>query len=146
MKEARDVVVQLKFYDFTNGGADQRPVPSFRWFTHSKSFYSEERFAAFKQKEEVKVEKAAQAEAIADDATTSKEEEVAPPSERKKIRQEEARLGTYVASALENIYQSDWMPEDAEYVFDVHKERPGREYENVDVLALHWRSATHRFD
>jgi hypothetical protein len=43
--------------------------------------------------------KAAQAEAIVDDAMVAKEEEVAPPSERKKIRQEEARLGTYVASA-----------------------------------------------
>src|SRR5688500_533239 len=38
--EARDVVVQLKFYDFANGADEGRPTPSFRWFTHSKSFYS----------------------------------------------------------------------------------------------------------
>jgi hypothetical protein len=83
VKEARDVVVQLKFYDFANGGDDGRPAPSFRWLTHSKSFYTEERFAAFKQKEEVKVEKAAQAEAIVDDVTAAKEEEVGPQSDRK---------------------------------------------------------------
>jgi hypothetical protein len=52
----------------------------------------------------------------------------------------ERRLGTYVVSALESIYQSDHAPEDAPYVFDVHNERAGSEFENVDVMAAHWRS------
>jgi hypothetical protein len=55
-------------------------------------------------------------------------------------RQEERRLGTYVVSTLENIYQSDHTPDDAPYVFDVHNDRAGTEFENVDVMAAHWRS------
>ncbi len=143
--DARDLVVQLKFYDFTSPPDDGRPVPAFRWHTHAKSFYSDERFARFKQQQEAAVARAASNEVVVSESAeaTHDEPEPAPPSERRKIRQEEARLGSYVASALENIYQSDLAPEEAEYVFDVHKERPGAEFENVDVLAVHWRSDSH---
>lgn len=82
---------------------------------------------------------AANAEKASDGQTD--EDFVAPP-ERRKNRQEEGRLGTYVVSALENIYQSDGAPDDAPYVFDVHNDRPGNEYENVDLIAVHWRTAT----
>jgi hypothetical protein len=44
-------------------------------------------------------------------------------------------------TVLENIYQSEHTPEDSDYVFDVHSDRPGSEFENVDLLAVHWRSA-----
>ena len=32
-------------------------------------------------------------------------------------------------------------PDDAPYVFDVHHDRAGSDYENVNVLAIHWRSS-----
>lgn len=143
--DAREVVVQLKFYDFATPPDDGRQSPDFRWHTHAKSFYSDERYARFKQQQEAEVARAASNEVTAPEAsgTNGDEPDPTPVSERRKIRQEEARLGTYVASTLENIYQSDFAPDEAEYVFDVHKERPGSEFENVDVLAVHWRSDEH---
>lgn len=143
--DARDVVVQLKFYDFASPPDDGREAPGFRWYTHAKSFLSEERFEGFKRQQEAEVARVASSEVVAAELAEAEAvaDERAPATERRKIRQEEARLGTYVASALENIYQSDAAPEDAEYVFDVHKERPGAEFENVDVLAVHWRSESY---
>lgn len=143
--DARDVVVQLKFYDFTSAPDDGRPAPEFRWHMPAKSFYSEERFARFKQQQEAEVARVASNAVIVSQSAeaTHDEPEPAPPSERRKIRQEQAWLGSYVALALENIYQSDLAPADAVYVFDVHKERPGSEFENVDVLPVHWWSDAH---
>lgn len=68
------------------------------------------------------------------------EEEQAPSREGRRLRQEESRLGAYVVGALEDLYQSESAPADTSYVFGVHKERAGSEYENIDVLAVHWRS------
>jgi hypothetical protein len=49
-------------------------------------------------------------------------------------------LVAYVKSALEEIYASDAGPEDKDFVFDVHSARKGSSFENVDLLAVHWRS------
>jgi hypothetical protein len=66
------------------------------------------------------------------------EEEEAPV--KKPNRQEEARLCKYVEAALETLYASDFGPDDVQIAYDVHSERPGSEFENMDVVAIHWRS------
>jgi hypothetical protein len=106
-----------------------------------KSFYSEERYAKLKSAQEQQATTAEQAEQpeVAE-VEADEEEQDGPQKERRRNRQEERRLGTYVVSALENIYQSDHTPEEAPYVFDVHSDRAGTEFENVDVMAAHWRS------
>jgi hypothetical protein len=135
---ARDLVVRLRYFDF-EAPDDQIPKPSFRWHGHAKSFYSPERFQRLQQEQAIEATNAEQAE-IAAPEEQEEEDEAAPREARPRNRQEERRLGTYVVSALENIYQSDHTPEDASYVFDVHSDRPGTEFENVDLLAVHWRS------
>ena len=45
----------------------------------------------------------------------------------------------YVEEALENLYASDYGP-DVTVAYDIHNERPGKEFENMDVIAVHWRS------
>ena len=78
-----------------------------------------------------------------EEAIEETEEEVPKPvAPTREYRQEEARLCTYVKDALADLYGTDYGP-DVEYVFDVHNERPGSEFENVDVLAVHWRSDQH---
>jgi hypothetical protein len=66
------------------------------------------------------------------------EEEVAP---KRATKQEEARLVTYIRDGLTSIYDSDFLPQGAEdYIFDVHNDRGGSDFENVDLLGFHWRS------
>lgn len=67
------------------------------------------------------------------------EEGDVPAPARRSYRQEEARLVTYVVEALETVYASEYGPE-RETIFDVHNQRPGNAFENVDVIAAHWRS------
>src|SRR5579859_719943 len=141
--DARRLVVSLKYFDFDAPPEDGRPKPPFRWYSHAKSFYSEERFAKLQTAQEQQARTAEQAEAEQTrvvEADVDEEEPDAPQKERRRNRQEERRLGTYVVSALENIYQSDHTPDEAPYVFDVHSDRAGTEFENVDVMAAHWRS------
>jgi len=142
VRDARRLVVSLRYYDFDAPTEDGRARPDFRWYGHAKSFYTEERFAKLQRKTEAEATHAEQQEAAKPSVPeVDEEEEPAAPRERRRNRQEERRLGTYVVSALENIYQSDHTPEDAPYVFDVHNDRAGSDYENVDVLAIHWRSS-----
>ena len=46
----------------------------------------------------------------------------------------------YLKDALEDLYASDFGPTDRPCVFDVHHERPGGAFENVDLVAIHWRT------
>lgn len=139
--EARQLVLSLKYFDFDAPPEDGRPRPAFRWYSHARSFYSEERFANLKKAQEQQATTAEQAEqGPVVEVEADDEEQETPPRERRRNRQEERRLGTYVVSALENLYQSDHAPDEAPYVFDVHSERGGAEFENVDVMAAHWRS------
>jgi hypothetical protein len=135
---ARGLVVRLRYFDF-DAPDDQVLKPPFRWHGHAKSFYSTERFEKLQQAQALEASNAEQEEASAPEEPQEDEDEAAP-RERPRNRQEERRLGAYVLSALENIYQSDQTPEDSSYVFDVHNDRPGTEFENVDLLAVHWRS------
>jgi hypothetical protein len=135
--DARGLVLTLKFFDF-DAPDEGRPKPSFRWYSHARSFYSEDRYAKLQKTQEQKASSAEQAAVAA--VEPEEEEPETPQKERRRNRQEEGRLGSYVVSALENIYQSDHIPQDAPYVFDVHSDRAGSEFENVDVMAVHWRS------
>lgn len=136
--DARRLVVSLKYFDFDAPMEDARTKPPFRWYSHAKSFYSEERYAKLQNAQEQQAIKAEQV--VVADVEPEDDEQDAPPKERRRSRQEERRLGTYVVATLENIYQSDYTPEDSPYVFDVHNDRAGTEFENVDVMAAHWRS------
>ena len=139
--DARRLVVSLKYFDFDAPPEEGRPKPPYRWYSHARSFYSEEQFAKLQHAQEQQATSAEQAEpGAAPEVETDDDESDAAPKERRRNRQEERRLGTYVVSALESIYQSDHAPENAPYVFDVHSERAGTEFENVDVMAAHWRS------
>ena len=139
--DARRLVVSLKYFDFDAPPEDGRPKPPFHWYSHARSFYTEEQFAKLKKAQEQQATSAEQTEAgTAAEVETEDDEPDVLPKERRRNRQEERRLGTYVVSALESIYQSDHTPDDAPYVFDVHNERAGSEFENVDVMAAHWRS------
>lgn len=42
--------------------------------------------------------------------------------------------------ALETIDASDFAPPDKQVAFDVHNFRAGTSYENLDVIAVHWRT------
>jgi hypothetical protein len=122
----------MKFFDFDGepDGATHRPA--FRFYHRGRSFFSEEAYQAA----EAKTEAAAQ---VAGETAPGTEGEEAPTPRAREYRQEEARLVTYVREQLETICGSDFGP-DADIVFDVHNQRPGNDFENVDVIAVHWRS------
>lgn len=133
--DSRGVAVRLRYFDFDE--PDELPKPDRRWFAHARSFYTEE---AFERLRRVQEEQATRAETADTVKEVDEEDDIKPRNERRQARQEEARLGTYVVGALENIYQSDYAPTESPYAFDVHSERPGSEFENVDAIAVHWRS------
>lgn len=138
--DARAMVVRLRYFDFEAPVDDQFPKPDFRWYGKAKSIYSVERYQSLQRAEDARATDAEREEAAEVEAE-EEEEEVAPVKERPKNRQEERRLGTYAVTTLESLYQSEHAPDDSDYVFDVHSDRPGNEFENVDLLAVHWRSA-----
>lgn len=132
---ARPLVVELQFFDPESSRERGIPEPGFRFGHLGRSFYSEERYSqALKEQEK---ETAEQAEDASRQASTTSPEEV---TISRVNRQEEARLVTYVKSALEELYASDLGPEDTDFVFDVHSARKGSSFENVDLIAVHWRS------
>jgi hypothetical protein len=133
--DPRPLVAALQFIDPESRRERGIPTPNFEYGHLGRSFYSKERY----DKEQEHQEKATAEEA--EDA--SREASAASPEEittTRANRQEEARLVTYVKSALEELYASDVGPEDTEFVFDVHSARKGSSFENVDLIAVHWRS------
>jgi hypothetical protein len=135
---ARQLVVKLKFFDFDAPSDPTKPMPSFRWHHHGKSFFSEEGFKQVLSETELEADDAAAAAAPEVPSDDTPEAAVAA---KRPNRQEEARLVRFIVDALGDVYSSDSAPEDAEVAFDVHNERAGTEYENVDVIAVHWHSA-----
>ena len=129
--DARDLVVELKFFDPKSSDERGIPKPPFKFHHLKRSFYLEENYAR-----ELRAQEQAAAEA-ASDAEVAAPEEI--PTSRTN-RQEEARLVTYVKSALEDLYSGDATPDDKDCVFDVHSARAGGSFENVDLIAVHWRS------
>lgn len=138
IEDPRPLIVALTYVDREDLLARGLEVPSFDFHHLGRSFYTEARY----REELAQVE--AETEREADDASRSvaavePSVELPPP---RAYRQDEARLTTYVKRALDDLYANDRSSEDTAYVFDVHSERAGSAFENVDVLALHWRSAT----
>src|SRR6266849_4118044 len=133
---AKDLVLKLRFFDFEGEVDPTMPRPDFKFYHKGRSFYSEEAFR------EVEAKTEAQAEEAGSSATVDRlvHEDVENESPRRSNRREEARLVTYVKTALADIYDSEFRPERAEFVFDVHNDRSGTDLENVDLLAFHWRS------
>jgi hypothetical protein len=139
-RNARALVLRLKYFDFDSPPGDGLPRPEMRWYSHARSVYSEEAYQRLQTEREAEATSAERQEAERPDTELEEEEAPTPATERRRNRQEEGRLGAYVRSALENIYQSEATPEECDWVFDVHNDRPGNEYENVDLIAVHWRS------
>ncbi len=125
MGNARELVVALRLRD----GSENADCTTGLQYSHSgRSFYTP---AALQELERQTDEAASRAE----DAEAEEE-----PSTVQKKKREEARLVRYVETALEELYWTDYGPEAHDYVFDVHDQRMGSDLENVDVLAVHWRS------
>jgi len=132
--DARPVVVELKFFDPESSRERGIPVPDFKFHHLGRSFYSEERYKQELKKQEEATTK--EADAASRQASVAAPEE---PTVSRTNRQEEARLVAYVKSALEDLYSSEAIPEDRTIVFDVHSARKGSSFENVDLIAVHWR-------
>ncbi|MGH9422300.1 MAG: hypothetical protein ACRD3J_20145 [Thermoanaerobaculia bacterium] len=136
IQDPRPVIVGLTYADPEDLRARGLEVPKFEFRHLGRSFYS------VAQYNEAIEEAQAETEREAEDAGRSveavpEEEEIAVTRAN---RQAEARLSTYVKRALDTLYSTDYVPEEAPFVFDVHSERAGTAFENIDILAVHWRS------
>jgi hypothetical protein len=127
---------KLKLFNFDDPDPELHR-PDFRYYHRGRSFYSEEAYREAETETEAAAE-AAERSVQVEQETDDEQEEI--PAVKKKNRQEEARLGKYVEEALERLYESEFGPEDAPIAMDIHNERPGTEFENVDVIAVHWRT------
>jgi len=132
--DARPLLVELTFFNPEASRERGIPAPNFTFHHLGRSFYSQEKYVeALKNQEDLTTKEAEDA---------SRETEVAVPEEpsvSRSNRQEEARLVAYVKTALEELYSSDVGSEDRPFVFDVHTSRKGGGFENVDLIAVHWR-------
>jgi len=135
MADARPLVVELKFFDPESSRERGIPLPNFRFRHLGRSFYSEERYDQELKKQEDTTTK--EAKDASDEASAAAPEE---PTVSRTNRQEEARLVAYAKKALEELYSSDANSDDKAFVFDVHSLRKGSSFENVDLVAVHWRS------
>jgi len=135
--EARNLMVGLQILD--EATAQLIGKPDAKTYHHGRSFYSKLKYDI-----DVLTQTDKEADTKEQEAGEAKEEKVladeAPISRQN--RGEEARLGPYVMRLLEDIYASELATKDIKYVFDVHNERAGSTYENVDLIAVHWRSET----
>lgn len=104
-------------------------------YFQKNKFFSADAYRVFQDRA---VKAAEEAAANAPPTAEADPEAVESAPKKREHRQEEARLVSYLKPAMEEIYLSDVKP-DSEYVFDVHNDRAGTDYENVDVLAVHWR-------
>lgn len=131
---ARDIIVELKFFNPESSGERGIPAPNFKFHHLGRSFYSEEQYA-----EELRKQQEA-AKREAEDATDELSDQESQETISRPNRQEEARLVTYVKTSLEDLYSSDANIADKTFVFDVHSHRKGSSFENTDLIAVHWRS------
>ena len=139
--DPRRLVLAMKFYDFDAPHDDGLAVPAFRWKHHGRSFYSEEAFKKTLNRTESEADSAAEKAAVPSEPVGDDDDDDEEPAPaRRTKRQEEARLVRYVIETLNDIYGADVGPDDKEIAFDVHNERAGNDFENVDALAIHWRS------
>jgi hypothetical protein len=131
--EPQELIAKLKSLEFS-------VERGHTWYHIGRSFLTESKYREARRTQEVEARQAEVADVAADDLEDSDDEqEIAVPRERKKRRREEGRLGAYIVPFLEEIYDDEASPDT--YVFDVHSTRGGTDFENVDLLAMHWRSA-----
>lgn len=121
VEDTSSVIALLKF-----PSEDGESVPEFHHL--GRSFFTPDAYRAEEER------RARSADQSVGETPTEGE-----PNEARQYRQEETRLCSYVQSALDDIYGTQFGP-DTEYSFDVHNDRPGSVYENVDLLCVHWRS------
>jgi hypothetical protein len=129
--DAGPVLVELKIFDPQLSAQRGIPTPTFKFHHYGRSFYSDKRYAEEIEKQEQEADNAS------DQASTAEPEEVVPSAAN---RQEEARVVSYVKSALEEIYSSDANEDENEFAFDVHSLRKGSGFENADLVAVHWQA------
>ncbi len=130
---AKDLVLLLKAYEPKDFPEYEKPPAEWRYL--GRSFLSVERFNS-----RIQATESAIISENRETAVSAENEVPATPEERRQNKQEEARLGGYVSGALEEIYATDSVPENAAFCFDVHSNRGGGDYENIDELAVHWRT------
>jgi hypothetical protein len=140
--DPRRLVLALKFHDFEAPPDENQPHPGFTWRHHGRSFYTEDAFRSTLTRTETQAESAAEKAAVPLVSTPDEDDEddSEPAPIKRSKRTEEARLVTYVIEALTDIYDSEYAPDRKDIAFDVHNERAGSDFENVDALAIHWRS------
>jgi len=129
IQEAPEIVKRVRLLTMSS-------EPTEAPFLHrGRSFYTAE---AYRDQERIEAQEAQNAADNEND--TSIPLECAEVSSRTN-RREEARLVRYIQTALEDIYTGELAPDCYEqFVFDVHNERAGGMFENVDLLAVDWRS------
>ncbi len=132
IEEPQTIINYLKVYDFDYASAKGH-TPPLKWYRSGRSFLTERAFDREREERDLL-------------ATKGVAQSMAPPeaegNQQNQVRRaEETRIGYYVKEALEDIYSSDICPERKGYqfVFDVHSQRAGSEFENVDLLAVDWR-------
>jgi hypothetical protein len=142
--DSRPVISKLSYFDPEQGIEANFAIPDFQFRHRGRSFYTPDALAEAEKATDTRADAAS---AIASVAPPSPEEiaaddvsESAVIVPRRVAKQEEARLVTYIRDALAVIYESDFQPESADHVFDVHNDRGGSDFENVDLLGFHWRS------
>lgn len=144
--EPRVVLNYLRYYDHDNPQtSDGLSSPGFRWYHHARSFYLPEQYEKLVQApQEVEAEKAEAAVEEPAKTQVNGEPTVLPPTERQRNRQQEKRLAAYVRDTIYDIYASDHTPEeDTQFVFDTQDLHNGGQYENIDILAIHWITSSH---
>jgi hypothetical protein len=132
--DARPLLNEMKFFNPESSAERGITPPDFRFYHLGWRFFSEERYKAELKNQERATKE--EAEVATREVEVQAEEEL--PVSRTN-RQEEARLVVYVKRALEELYSSDETREERPYVFDVHSSRNGSSFENVDLIAVHWR-------
>ncbi|MBI2192622.1 MAG: hypothetical protein HYU36_11625 [Planctomycetes bacterium] len=137
-KNARGAVNGLKFL----GDEDVQEMgrPEAKIFHQGWNFYSAEKYREVQKQTEEEAEK----KISRDEENKEKQDETTPA----KYNHEETKVARYVQKLLETIYASDEVleeddggDEEHEFVFDVQNYKPGSAYENVDLIAVHWRNA-----
>lgn len=129
----KEAMSMLRCYDPAAEPEDpSAPKPPCVYHRRGYTYYSQEAYIELEEQVQADADEAGKA----DESQTSidNEEESRQESVR---RQDEKRMAVYVLQTLADIYASEYCETCA---FDVQNSRSGAKYENVDIIALDWRS------
>lgn len=128
------------------------------WRHSGRSFYTPKAFEEMKAKEEADAEAEEKKEATLEKQAAAKVLELADkkqglsledttesePKQKACYKHVEKRLCTnYIKPFLEELYDYEHVPAEAEIVFDVQDMRTGSDLCNVDLIAVDWRDDRH---